>query len=502
MGNYIYVPVTVSAVVAFLCVNWLYFKILKIAFDKNIVDNPDARKLQKTPVPVMGGLAVYFGILAGILLGAMLHAIVQDSSSTRLIAVLCSTSIMLYVGTVDDIIGLTPTSRLVIEIFTMVGLIYSTGVCIDTFRGMWGVYEINWWIAVPLTVITGVGIINAVNMIDGVNGLSSGLCMLCCTMFGIVFIKGNDTPNAVLAFATVGALMPFFIHNVFGDKSRMFIGDAGTMVMGILLTWFVMCTLSNNHIASYFHNANDINPIALCLAILSVPIFDTLRVMGMRIAHKKNPFSPDKTHLHHIFINVGVSHFITAMSEILIDFVVVVIWAASIYMGFGYEAQLYIVILASVLLVWGTYIILSYHAKNHTNFMHSLTEFSIRTHFGRKEWWKKLSSFLDSPGDYSSLNFVDEENYEAIDARFQNMDPENFKEIDRKKIFDFMKGRAEVLVQDIMDNSGAEKLRVYNILFEEKMNGTIIVLRENEWGAPKIVALSQDMKTLNIKQIN
>ena len=209
MDNYIYVPVTVSAVVAFLCVNWLYFKILKIAFDKNIVDNPDARKLQKTPVPVMGGLAVYFGILAGILLGAMLHAIVQDSSTTRLISVLCATSIMLYVGTVDDIIGLTPTSRLVIEIFTMVGLIYSTGVCIDTFRGMWGVYEINWYIAVPLTVITGVGIINAVNMIDGVNGLSSGLCIVCSTFFGIVFLKSNDTPNAVLAFATVGSLTPF-----------------------------------------------------------------------------------------------------------------------------------------------------------------------------------------------------------------------------------------------------------------------------------------------------
>ena len=81
------------------------------------------------------------------------------------------------------------------------------------------------------------------------------------------------------------------------------------------------------------------------------------------------------------------------------------------------------------------------------------------------------------------------------------MDPENFKEIDRKKILDYMKGRAEVMVQDIMDNSGAEKLRVFTILFEEKMNGTIVVLRENEWGAPKIVALAQDLNTLKIKQL-
>ena len=501
MDNYIYVPVTVSAVVAFLCVNWLYFKILKIAFDKNIVDNPDARKLQKTPVPVMGGLAVYFGILAGILLGAMFHAIVQNSSTTRLFSVFCATSIMLYVGTVDDIIGLTPTSRLVIEIFTMVGLIFSSGVCIDTFRGMWGVYEINWWIAVPLTVITGVGIINAVNMIDGVNGLSSGLCIVCFTFFGIVFLKSNDTPNAVLAFATVGSLTPFFIHNVFGDKSRMFIGDAGTMVMGILLTWFVMCSLSKNHVSSIFHTASNVNAIALSLAILSVPIFDTLRVMGMRMANKKRPFNPDKTHLHHIFINVGVSHFITAMSEILIGIVIVGIWFLSVVLGLGYEMQLYIVIVSAMFLVWGTYILLKYHAERHTDFLHRLTEFSVRTHLGRKEWWKKLSAKLDAPGDYSAINLFEESNYESIDARFQNMDPENFKEIDRKKILDYMKGRAEVMVQDIMDNSGAEKLRVFTILFEEKINGTVVVLRENEWGAPRIVALAQDLNTLKIKQL-
>ena len=175
MSFYIYIPIFIATIVAFAAVNWVYFKILKIAFDKNLVDNPDARKLQKSPVPVMGGMAVYFGVLMGVLSGAVLHAIVKDPSTTHLLSVMCSMSVMLYVGAMDDILGLTPLSRLVIEVLTMLGLIYASGMCLDTFRGMWGIYEFSWWLAVPLTVFAGVGIINAVNMIDGVNGLSSGL---------------------------------------------------------------------------------------------------------------------------------------------------------------------------------------------------------------------------------------------------------------------------------------------------------------------------------------
>ena len=489
MSFYIYIPIFIATIVAFAAVNWVYFKILKIAFDKNLVDNPDARKLQKSPVPVMGGMAVYFGLLMGVLSGAVIHAIVMDPSTTHLLSVMCAMSVMLYVGAMDDILGLTPLSRLVIEVLTMLGLIYASGMCLDTFRGMWGIYEFSWWLAVPLTVFAGVGIINAVNMIDGVNGLSSGLCMTCCLFYGIAFIKVGDTPNAVLAFTTIGALAPFFIHNVFGSKSRMFIGDAGTMVMGVLLTWFTISLVGCESAELYFYRAHNINAIALAVAILSVPIFDTLRVMGMRIAHKKSPFHPDKTHLHHIFVNIGVSHFITAMSEILIGIVIVGIWAICVLCGVGLNWQLYIVVIASICFVWGTYAILRYHANNHTEFLHRLTVFSVRTHLGRKEWWKSISAWLDKPGDYVEDMPEVEDQKNTVHDRFSDFDPENLKEVDRKKIIDYMKGRAEVMVQDIIDNSGADKLRVYPLLFEEAQNGHVKVIKEGYWGNPEIVAL-------------
>lgn len=489
MNSYIYIPIILSTVAAFIAVNWVYFKILKIAFDKNLVDNPDARKLQKNPVPVMGGMAVFFGVLVGVLSGAVLHAIVKDASSTMLLPVICAMSIMLYVGAMDDILGLTPLSRLVIEMLTMLGLVYASGMCLDTFRGMWGVYEFSWWLAVPLTIFAGVGIINAVNMIDGVNGLSSGLCMTCCLFFGLAFIKVGDTPNAVLAFTTIGALAPFFIHNVFGLRSRMFIGDAGTMVMGILLTWFTVNLISCESADIYFYRANNVNAIALSVAILSVPIFDTLRVMGMRIANKKSPFHPDKTHLHHVFVNIGVSHFITAMSEILIGIVIVGIWIVCVLTGVGIDWQLYIVVIASILLVWGTYVILRYHSNKHTEFLHWLTAFSVKTHLGRKEWWKNISAWLDEPGDY-----VEDENDLSVGKSvtsegFADIDMDNLKEVDRKRIIDYMKGRAEVMVQDIIDNSGADKLRVYPLLFEEAQNGHVKVVKEGYWGNPEIVSL-------------
>lgn len=98
-------------------------------------------------------------------------------SMTHLAPIILGIFVMLYTGCLDDIVGLKPKPRLIIEVGTIIGLILSTGLCIDSFQGLWGIYDFSWFLAIPLTVFAGVGIINAVNMIDGVNGLSSGLCI-------------------------------------------------------------------------------------------------------------------------------------------------------------------------------------------------------------------------------------------------------------------------------------------------------------------------------------
>ncbi len=378
--------VLLPSLVALTSVFWIYFKILRIAKEKNLVDNPDARKLQTEPVPVMGGIAVFFGVVSAVLVGCIL------TDCMPLLPVLMAMVVLLYMGAMDDLVGFSQLSRVLAEVSVLVGMIYASGKCVDSLHGLWGLETFSWWIAVPLTVFAGVGIINAINMIDGVNGLSSGLCMTCAGLFGGVFLKRGDVPNAMLAFAMCASLLPFFLHNVYGKRSRMFIGDAGTMMMGVLMSWCIICLLSGD--ASRYDGGE--GTIALALAILSVPVFDTLRVMTQRMVHGISPFKADKTHMHHAFIAVGISHSVTALSEIAIDVVIVLIWFASYRLGASQEVQLYVVAGAAVLLVWGAYAVLWLGQKDN-GIGRMLKRFAPRTHLGHTKSWLRFEKWLDAP---------------------------------------------------------------------------------------------------------
>jgi hypothetical protein len=135
----------------------------------------------------------------------------------------------------------------------------------------------------------------------------------------------------------------------------------------------------------------------MVLAFLAVPVFDTLRVMTMRIMKGHSPFAPDKTHLHHAFVGIGISHSITALSEIIINLTIVGVWFALAYLGAPLHWQLYAVILVSVILVWGTYIFLEHENTSNSRKAQWLRNFSIKTHLGKTEWWQRFSNFLDAP---------------------------------------------------------------------------------------------------------
>lgn len=489
--NYLEILVVVmSAIMSMLSVNWVYFKILRIAKEKNLVDNPDARKLQKNPIPVVGGIAVFFGVISGILTGVVMAAIFDVLLPLQLMPIVCAMIVMLYIGGMDDMVGLTPGSRFLIEILTVLGIIYAGGVCVDNFYGMWGIYEISWWVAVPITVFAGVGIINAINMVDGVNGLSSGLCIVCSCFYGIAFIWLEDIANAMLAFTMAAALIPFMVHNVFGKNSRMFIGDAGTMVLGVLMTWFTISTIQSGISAKMDVIHEGTNMIALALAILSVPVFDTVRVMTMRVAKKKSPFHPDKTHLHHVFISLGVSHLLTSSIEIGLNTLIIAIWALCTKIGLNMDWQLYVVVLSSMLFVWGAYAVIRWNGQHHTVLFHKLTHVSLASSQKERGWLTKFEKWLDAPEDRYM------ERVQQVIAtpqpklrEFDLSDPENKKEQDRKRIYDFMKGKVEVHVIDIKRYSGADALRVYPILFEEELSGYVRVIQRDSLGAPIIVSL-------------
>lgn len=373
---------------ALLLVGWIHPRLVKIALLKNIVDNPDARKLQRTPVPVLGGVAVFFGVVIAI--GCM--SSVVDCSG--LPVVIMSMMAMLYTGTMDDILSLSPGLRFVIEIVVVLLLIFVGGYCIDDFHGLWNIGRFSYWCAVPLTVVAAVGIINAINLVDGVNGLSSGYCIMACLIFGTLFFLAGEAPMTILAAVSVGALIPFFLHNVFGKTSKMFIGDGGTLVMGVVMSVFVIAILQNGSRVAAYVNPN-VGLVPFTLAVLSVPVFDTLRVMSTRILKGTSPFRPDKTHLHHMFIDLGCSHVATTLAILGVNMFVVLCWWALEASGFSIAVQLYAVIAVSLLVTSGLYHFMQWHICRDTRFMRAMRRLGYKTHISRTGIFFWLQQVMD-----------------------------------------------------------------------------------------------------------
>ena len=341
-------PTLLPFCVSFIAVALIHPYLVRFAKAKNIVDNPNTRKLQIRPVPVLGGIAILFGIM----LGTVCSCTVADCSPLFVIFGCMLT--MAYVGALDDVLDISPKVRLVMQIFTALILIYIGGLSLNNFHGLWGIYELPEYISTPLTVIAVVGIINALNLIDGVDGLFSIFCICVCSIFASIFLKAGDYPLYILAISAIGAVIPFLLHNAFGIESKMFVGDGGSLLMGVVLSVFVMEIISEPSY-SVIAAQNNMGLVAFALAMLAIPVFDTLRVMTARIIKGGSPLVGDKTHLHHLFIGLGVSHIGTAILVSLLNLLIVYGWWGCVKAGLSIDMQLYVVIALALLLDCGIY---------------------------------------------------------------------------------------------------------------------------------------------------
>jgi len=379
--------ILIPALIAFACTCWIHPYILRVAKEKNIVDNPDARKLQREPVPVLGGLIVVFGVLSG-LMGFSLIGDVSD-----LYPGFAAIIIILIVGFMDDIISLSPRIRFFVEIILILYLISAIGCQLNDFHGLWGIREISDYISVPLTVFACVGIINAINLIDGVDGYSSGYSIVSCILFGGMFYMLGNIRMAAFAAIVVASLLPFFLHNVFGQYSKMFIGDAGTLSLGLIFTVFVTTILSTNQ--SIEELPDNLGLIPFTLAVLCVPVFDTLRVMSARIWRGKSPFSPDKTHLHHLFIELGYSHIGTTLSIIGMNLIVVLCWYLAYKSGLSVDIQLYIVLALGIFATFMFYSFVKVQIRKQSGIYHHLCKIASLSHIERKNFWRFVQKWAD-----------------------------------------------------------------------------------------------------------
>ncbi len=386
----------IPALTTLVAAIWIFPYILELAKSKNIVDEPNARKLQRSPIPILGGMSVIFGLITGITSYCMIgyHGF--------LLQVFIAMVVIFIIGLIDDIIDLSARVKMIIEILLVLSIIYGSGLQINDLNGLWNVTRLPNPISVPLTVFACVGIINAINLIDGVDGYSSGYCIMACILFGVMFYMIGDMQMVVLATMIAGALIPFFGHNVFGKISKMFIGDAGTLSIGILMSTFVMKLMSqSSDISSLDPN---LGLIPFSLAVMCVPIFDTLRVMGRRIIKGKSPFHPDKTHLHHMFIAYNFSHIGTTTSILCLNLFVVACWFAAYRLGASIDIQLYLVVGLGLLVTFGVYDILEIQLRKKTRLGEIIRKLGDKTHFSREGFWLHLQRLIDNSSDKDIKN--------------------------------------------------------------------------------------------------
>jgi UDP-N-acetylmuramyl pentapeptide phosphotransferase/UDP-N-acetylglucosamine-1-phosphate transferase len=271
--------------------------IIQVAREKKLFDEPDERKVHKIGIPTLGGLGVFAGFIMSLLLMA-------SKGNRELQYFVAATITLFFLGIKDDILTITPVKKLIGQFIAAFILIQFGGLQINNFHGFIGIFEIPPIISIPFTFITIVFIINSFNLIDGVDGLVGSIGLVTSLFFGGYFLLAGQPFYSIVGFSLAGSLLAFLIFNF--SPAQIFMGDTGSLLTGI-----VNSVLAVKFIALAGNKASvlplDSAP-ALAIAILIIPIFDTLRVFIMRILNNRSPFSADKTHIHHFLLELGFTH--------------------------------------------------------------------------------------------------------------------------------------------------------------------------------------------------
>lgn len=288
--------------------------ILIISLRKRLFDVPDERKVHKRPIPRLGGVTFFPVILFSLCVFTAVRLMTghgpADTSTTDLVCeflFLTGGLTLLYiVGIADDLIGVRYRKKFLVQIISA-AMFPLSGLYINNFYGLFGIYLIPAEVGIPLTMLLVVFITNAINLIDGIDGLASGLSMVALLVFGVLFVHFRMWSYAMLAFVTVGVIIPFFSYNVFGSADlgrKIFMGDTGSLTLGYILSFFVIkyCMYEPDMLLTM-----KTSPVLVSFSVLMVPCLDVIRVVLRRARNKRPLFMPDKTHIHHKFLAMGFS---------------------------------------------------------------------------------------------------------------------------------------------------------------------------------------------------
>ena len=265
------------------------FMLRRYALLLGLMDHPDQRKQHVGDVPLVGGLAIFMGITVGAAAYGHFHWFVKILIDTAMLLTL--------LGALDDRFDLSVRDRLLIQALAILTVIATTGVYIHTLGHIFG-YEMKLgWLGPPLTVVAIIGLMNAFNLMDGIDGLAGSLELVSIASI-VMFANSPALQEMVMLLALLAtASLPFLITNLGFTGRKIFLGDAGSMLIGYLLAWALvrMSQTPQTHLSPV--------DVLWCVAL---PVFDTFAVMLRRVRQGKSPFKPDRGHVHHILMDAGL----------------------------------------------------------------------------------------------------------------------------------------------------------------------------------------------------
>jgi UDP-GlcNAc:undecaprenyl-phosphate/decaprenyl-phosphate GlcNAc-1-phosphate transferase len=270
--------------------------IIKVAREKKLFDCPDYRKIHKQEIPPLGGIAIFMGFLFSSVF------LWNDFESGTLNYMILAVVLLLFIGLKDDLIGISPIKKFGIQFVATVILIFMGEVHITSLHGLFGVYEVNIIPGSVISLFILLTLINAFNLIDGIDGLAAGLGMLASLIFGFWFYLAGLASYAIISFALLGSLSGFFLFNVFGKSNKLFMGDTGSLFLGLIIAILTIKFNEFNARGFYPYTVN-FAPV-FSFAVVMIPLVDVLRVIVIRLLSGKSPFYPDKNHIHHKLLHL------------------------------------------------------------------------------------------------------------------------------------------------------------------------------------------------------
>ncbi len=286
-------------------------KIIRISNKKGLMDDPNDRSSHETRIPTLGGVALFFGIVVS-------TSIFATDLGSNYSFFLSAITILFFVGLMDDLLVVAPDKKLYAQLISTTFIIFGSGITINSMHGLFYIYELNYWMGVLLTYFVFIVLINAFNLIDGIDGLASGVGIVISLSFIFIFYRIFDYGIGLLAVAIVAVLLGFLRYNA-SKTERIFMGDTGSMVIGFILTFMAVRFLFISGLPNYkLYTA----PVLL-LFIFCIPVIDTFSVFCIRILNGKHPLKPDKNHLHHQILNLGFNHFQTSLILVSVNVIFV-----------------------------------------------------------------------------------------------------------------------------------------------------------------------------------